>query len=113
MISTLSTQHAQCVMYTQVVGCALMGFTVKHKHYLFDSSNSRFHRALYVAITSGTTMIPMILTIILLLSVCPLFCCCLINNHLRTLRFSDDFFLVANGMQQELLSAVGLELVSE
>lgn len=39
------------IMYAQVIGCFLMGFISHHKLYLWN--RSRFHRILYITLTSG------------------------------------------------------------
>lgn len=39
------------VMYAQIIGCFIMGFMTHHKTYFWD--RSRFHRILYIALTSG------------------------------------------------------------
>lgn len=41
------------IMYSQILGCFVMGFMVHHKKYLFEQTNSRFHRVLYTSITTG------------------------------------------------------------
>ncbi len=40
-------------MYTQIVGCVIMGLLVRHKQWLFYASQSRFHRVMFVSLSSG------------------------------------------------------------
>ena len=40
-------------MYTQIVGCVIMGYIVQHKSYMVTHCKSRFLRVMYIAISSG------------------------------------------------------------
>lgn len=40
-------------MYTQLIGCFIMGYTVTFKKIYFDQTSSRLTKSIYLAITSG------------------------------------------------------------
>ncbi len=40
-------------MYSQILGCLIMGYATGFKTAWFDTSDSRYHRVVYISITSG------------------------------------------------------------
>lgn len=61
------TESNYSIMYSQIFGCILMGMVTYHKKYYYEQSVSSFHRAMYIAVTSGRE-------IFLSFSSCPLLC---------------------------------------
>mmetsp|Transcript_32993 Transcript_32993/g.33601 ORF Transcript_32993/g.33601 Transcript_32993/m.33601 type:complete len:722 (+) Transcript_32993:270-2435(+) len=48
------TETNYCIMYTQIVGCVIMGFVTSHKKLMSNSCYSnRINRVLYISITTG------------------------------------------------------------